>query len=72
MQRLERLSQQPLAGAQYFAAQIGPAGTMQLADVGTSTANAAAGVMQLMFGGRTRQALDFEVVRHAGCYFIRF
>ena len=72
MLQLERLGRQPLAGAQYFAAQIGPAGMMQWAGVGTGNANAATGVMQLMFGGTTRQALDLEVVRHAGCYFIRF
>ena len=33
---------------------------------------AAAGVMQLMFGGESRHAVDFDVQRYAGCYFVRF
>jgi hypothetical protein len=69
MQRLERLTQQPLEDTQYFDAQIGPGG-MQLADAVSD--NAPAGVMQMRFGGDTRQVLDFEVARYAGCYFIKF
>jgi len=69
MQKLERLASQPLEGMQFFDAQIGPGG-VQLASAGSS--NAAAGVMQLRFGGELRQVLDFEVARYSGCYFIRF
>lgn len=70
MQRLDRLSSQPLEDVHYFDAQIGPGG-MQLADAGAGNA-AAAGVMQLMFGGESRHAVDFDVQRYAGCYFVRF
>lgn len=69
MQRLERLTHQPLQEVHYFDAQIGPGG-LQLADAGKG--HAAAGIMQLMFGGEARQVLDFDVERYAGCYFIRF
>jgi len=68
MQKLERISVQPLQDAHYFDAQIGPGG-MQLADAGQS--NAAAGVMQLVFGGQSRQVLDLDVEKYAGCYFVR-
>lgn len=73
MLRLERLALQPLEDTQYHDAQIGPGG-MQLADagIGTGSGNAATGVMQLRFGGESRQVLDFEVARYAGCYFIKF
>lgn len=69
MQRLERLALQPLEDTQYYDAQIGPGG-MQLADAGTGSA--ASGVMQLRFGGESRQVMDFEVEHYAGCYFIKF
>lgn len=71
MQQLERLALQPLDDAQYFDAPIGP-DTMQLADAGIGTGNAAAGMMQLRFGGDLPQALDFDIARYAGCYFIKF
>lgn len=67
MQRLERLARQPLEDAQYYDARIGPGG-MQLAGGG----DAPAGVLQLHFGGQSRQVVDFEVERYAGCYFVRF
>lgn len=68
MQRLERLSLHRLADLQYFDAQIGPGGT-QLADAGNSAA--ASGVVQLIFAGR-QPAVDFDVERYAGCYFVKF
>lgn len=68
MQLLERLAAQPLEDAQYYDARIG-AGGMQLASAGGG--NTASGLMQLRFGGRSRQVTDFDVERYAGCYFIR-
>ncbi len=69
IRRLERLANLPLEDAQYFSAEIGPGG-MQLADA--DGGNTASGVMQLRFGGHAAQAVDFEVTRYAGCYFIKF
>lgn len=68
MQRLERLSLQPLADVHYFDAQSGPGG-MQLADAGHVLA--ASDVIQLTFEGQ-RPALDLGVERYAGCYFVKF
>ena len=67
MQRLDRLARQPLQHAQYHDAQVGPGG-IQLAGGG----HAPAGVLQLHFGGRSPQVVDFDVERYAGCYFVRF
>ncbi|HEY5972356.1 MAG TPA: hypothetical protein VIT22_10390, partial [Pseudoxanthomonas sp.] len=70
MLRLDRLATQPLLDVHFFDAQIGPGG-MQLADAGSG--NRGAGVMQLMFGAdMSPQTVDFDVLRYAGCYFIRF
>lgn len=71
MQRLDRLSGQPLLQAEFFNAQIG-SGPMQLVDA-SSDGPGAAGVMQLMFGeGGSRSVQDFDVQRYRGCYFIKF
>lgn len=70
MQRLDRLAAQPLLEAHFFDAQIGPGG-MQLAAAGSGSRGA--GVIQLTFGRNTaQQVVDFDVLRYAGCYFIRF
>lgn len=70
MQRLDRLTRQPLLETRFFDAQIGPGG-LQLVDA--SRSNGGAGIMQLIFGpDSTRQVVDFQVLRYAGCYFIRF
>lgn len=70
MLRLEELAEQPLLEAHYFDAQIGPGG-MQLAALGNGSGNA--GVMQLTFGDATSpRVVDFDVLRYAGCYFVRF
>lgn len=71
MQRLDRLSAQPLVQASYFNARIG-SGPMQLAGPSHDGAGLA-GVMQLMFGeGSARSVQDFDVRRYRGCYFIEF
>lgn len=71
MQRLDQLAARSLLEAHFFDAQIGPGG-MQLADA--NNGNSGAGVMQLTLGGRASaaQVVDFEVLRYAGCYFIKF
>lgn len=70
MQRLGRLSTQPLLEAHFFDAQIGLGG-VQLADA--SNGNRGNGIMQLAFGRASApQVIDFDVLRYAGCYFIRF
>ena len=71
MQRLERIAAQPLADTRYFNARIGPGGS-QLADATGGPGGAALGVMQLQFGGESRQVMDFGVTRYAGCYFVTF
>lgn len=69
MQKLDRLTHQPLESMHFFDAQIGTGG-LQLASAGAS--NAVTGIMQLSFGGELRQVMDFNVERYEGCYFIRF
>ena len=68
MARLARMASTPMVETQYFDARIGPGG-LQLTDAGAG--NPASGVMQLRLGGRSIQVIDFEVIRYAGCYFIR-
>lgn len=70
MQRLDRLTTQPLLEARFFDAQIGLGG-VQLADAGNG--NRGGSVMQLTFGRDSApQVIEFNVLRYAGCYFIRF
>ena len=72
MERLDRLTAQPLVHAQYFTAQIG--GFDSFADASAPlSSSGAAGIMQLSFGhGATRTVVDFDVQQHQGCYFVRF
>lgn len=72
MERLDRLTAQPLVHAQYFNAQIG--GFDSFADTSAPlSSSGAAGIMQLSFGhGATRTVVDFDVQQHQGCYFVRF
>lgn len=76
MQRLERLSDEPLLQARHFDATIG-GGWVQVAAAGAGIgvdAGGSAGIMQLVFGedGDVARALDFDVRRYHGCYFVRF
>lgn len=69
MQRLERLSRQPLLQAHYIDAQI-RSGWVQVAD---ADAGSGGGMMQLVFGeGHASHAFDFDVQHYHGCYFVRF
>ncbi|WP_119718884.1 hypothetical protein [Cognatilysobacter tabacisoli] len=68
--RLDDLTRRPVVHAQYFNAQIG--GALAMADA-SSSAPAAGGMLQVMFGeGSARRVVDFDVQRYAGCYFVRF
>ena len=69
MKRLQSLARRNLVDVQYYDAQIG--GWMETADAGA--ANPGGGVMQLQFGDGTSATIqDFDVVRNAGCWFVRF
>ena len=75
MDRLQRLTGKPVVDSHYFDAQIGLAGE---ADAGTllasnSNVGGDAGVLQLVLGANaTRTAVDFDVHRAMGCYFVSF
>lgn len=69
MLRLERMAKQPLQDARLFHAQIGSSG-VQFADA--SATHSSASIVQLTLGnGSMRQVVDLEVMRYAGCYFVR-
>jgi hypothetical protein len=66
MDRLRQLSDQPLRGAQYFNAQIGPADS---APPGSDSA----GMLQLLLAGSSGASIvDLDVRRYSGCYFVSF
>lgn len=75
MDRLQHLIGKPVVDSHYFDAQIGLAGD---ADAGTLLASNTsvggdAGVLQLILGAdATRSAIDFDVHRAMGCYFVSF
>ena len=71
--RLEQLQRNGLVDTQYFDATIGT-GLAAYADASAAPVDGSAGVLQATFGddGRVASITDFEVVRHAGCYFVRF
>lgn len=75
MDRLQHLIGKPVLDSHYFDAQIGMAGGV---DAGTLLASNAgiggdAGVLQLILGAEaTRSAIDFDVHRAMGCYFVSF
>ncbi|MBF6022507.1 hypothetical protein [Lysobacter niastensis] len=65
MDRLSRLTDQPLQGAQYFNAQIGPADE-------TSPSESAGMLQLLLAGGNGASIVDLDVHRYSGCYFVSF
>lgn len=73
MERLESLSRKHITDTQYFDAQIS-SGDSLMASSDASSFGGSGGVLQVAFGddGRTMAMIDFDVERHAGCYFIRF
>jgi len=71
MDRLDHLSRHPVADSHYYAAQIYDTDDAS-AWLATSTDTLGnGGVLQLVFGGSS-SVTDFEVVRYAGCYFVKF
>jgi hypothetical protein len=70
MQRLQRLADARVQSARYFDAQMGFG--LQLASAGGEQ-DGRAGIMQVNVGGKDGgQALQLNVERYAGCYFVRF
>ena len=75
LDRLQRLIGKPVLDSHYFDARIGAASD----DDGAMTASnddaigGDAGMLQLVLGDDdTRSAIDFDVHRYAGCYFVTF
>jgi hypothetical protein len=75
LDRLQRLIGKPVLDSHYFDAQIGASvdGSELLASNDTSFGGDA-GMLQLVLGGgdTARSAIDFDVHRYAGCYFVTF
>lgn len=72
LDRLQDYAGKPVVESHYYAASIGPAPE---GDVAAGGSEAAPGVVQLVLGGRdgaTAAAVDFDVERYAGCYFVSF
>jgi len=70
MQRLEGLSDRPVAQTHYFDAQIG--GGLDARAASSAHGDGAAGIMQVVFGGNSTSVVNFSVQRYQGCYFVRF
>lgn len=70
MQRLEGLSDRPVAQTHYFDAQIG--GGLDAWAASSADGDGSAGIMQVVFGGNGTSVVDFSVQRYQGCYFVRF
>ena len=75
LDRLQRLIGKPVLDSHYFDAQIGAAvdGATLLAS-NDSSIGGDGGMLQLVLGGgdTARSAIDFDVHRYAGCYFVTF
>lgn len=75
MDRLEQLQRNTLVDTHYFDATIGIGiGLAAYADAGAAPVDGGTGILQATFSddGRVASITDFEVLRHAGCYFVRF
>lgn len=74
LDRLQHYAGRPVVDSHYYAASIGPAAFGDGRGDGTGAGDAP-GVVQLVLGGddgATAAAVDFEVERYAGCYFVSF
>jgi hypothetical protein len=77
LDRLQQLTGKPVIDSHYFDAQIGVA-ALDGVDAGAIASNAAgiggdAGMLQVVLGDDgSRSAIDFDVHRYAGCYFVTF
>ena len=71
MDRLEHLVRRPIVDSHFYTARIYDASDTS-AWLATSTADSGNdGVLQVVFG-EGGSVTDFEVVRYAGCYFVKF
>lgn len=70
--RLDRLNRRPLHNVEFYDVRIGLAAFDDADASPAHRADGMAGLMQLSFGGRGYDVVDFEVRRYAGCYFVRF
>ena len=77
LDRLQALTGKPVVDSHYFDAQLGMA-ALDGADAGVLASNAPdiggdAGMLQVVLGDDgSRSAIDFDVHRYAGCYFVTF
>ena len=75
LDRLQALVGKPVLDSHYFDARIGAgsdAGGVELASH-DGAVGGDAGMLQLVLGGDdARSAIDFDVHRYAGCYFVTF
>lgn len=75
MDRLQRLIGKPVLDSHYFGAQIAMAGDAAAGSLLASSSGIGgdAGVVQLVLGANaSRSAIDFDVHKTMGCYFVRF
>ncbi|WP_166206720.1 hypothetical protein [Cognatiluteimonas telluris] len=74
LDRLQALTGRPVLDSHYFDAQIGPALTADASTVASldDGIGGDAGILQVLLGGDAPTAIDFDVHRYAGCYFVTF
>lgn len=75
LDRLQRMTREPVADAHYFDATISssPLGADAVEIASTGSASGSAGMLQLQIGrGAGSSVVDLDVERYAGCYFVRF
>ena len=73
LDRLQALVGKPVLDSHYFDAQIDTAAGVRVADAGNTSIGGDAGMLQLVLAGADdRSAIDFDVHKYAGCYFVTF
>jgi len=75
LDRLQRMTREPVADAHYFDATISssPLGADAIEIASAGPASGSAGMLQLQLGrGAGSSVVDLNVERYAGCYFVRF
>jgi len=75
LDRLQRMTREPVADAHYFNASISssPLGADAMEIASTGTGAGPAGMLQLQLGsGAGVSVVDLDVERYAGCYFVKF
>jgi hypothetical protein len=74
LDRLQRMTREPVADAHYFDAAIAsPLDADAVGIASADTGSGPAGMLQLQLGrGSGGSVVDLDVERYAGCYFVRF